>query len=180
MRLGIYVGSFNPVHVGHIHVVNYLLENNYVDKILLLPTPSYWDKTNLLDMNDRINMLKVYENDKVIVDTKHNNYPYTYQVLNSLRKDYKDDELYLIIGSDNIEKFDLWEHVDEILENKVIVVKRDDTDIEKYTSKFNTNNFIIVNEFKPIDISSSRIRNNKDYNYLDKEVYNYIKENNLY
>lgn len=180
MRLGIYVGSFNPVHVGHIHVVNYLLENNYVDKILLLPTPSYWDKTNLLDMNDRINMLKVYENDKVIVDTKHNNYPYTYQVLNSLKKDYKDDELYLIIGSDNIEKFDLWEHVDEILENKVIVVKRDDTDIEKYTSKFNTNNFIIVNEFKPIDISSSRIRNNKDYNYLDKEVYNYIKENNLY
>lgn len=180
MRLGIYVGSFNPVHVGHIHVVNYLLQNNYVDKILLLPTPSYWDKTNLLDMNDRINMLKVYENDKVIVDTKHNNYPYTYQVLNSLKKDYKDDELYLIIGSDNIEKFDLWEHVDEILENKVIVVKRDDTDIEKYTSKFNTNNFIIVNEFKPIDISSSRIRNNKDYNYLDKEVYNYIKENNLY
>lgn len=180
MRLGIYVGSFNPVHVGHIHVVNYLLENNHVDKILLLPTPSYWDKTNLLDMNDRINMLKVYENDKVIVDTKHNNYPYTYQVLNSLRKDYKDDELYLIIGSDNIEKFDLWEHVDEILENKVIVVKRDDTDIEKYTAKFNTNNFIIVNEFKPIDISSSRIRNNKDYNYLDKEVYNYIKENNLY
>jgi len=180
MRLGIYVGSFNPVHVGHIHVVNYLLDNNYVDKILLLPTPSYWDKTNLLDMNDRINMLKVYENDKVIVDTKHNNYPYTYQVLNSLRKDYKDDELYLIIGSDNIEKFDLWEHVDEILENKVIVVKRDDTDIEKYTAKFNTNNFIIVNEFKPIDISSSRIRNNKDYNYLDKEVYNYIKENNLY
>lgn len=180
MRLGIYVGSFNPVHVGHIHVVNYLLENNYVDKILLLPTPSYWDKTNLLDVNDRINMLKVYENDKVIVDTKHNNYPYTYQVLNSLRKDYKDDELYLIIGSDNIEKFDLWEHVDEILENKVIVVKRDDTDIEKYTAKFNTNNFIIVNEFKPIDISSSRIRNNKDYNYLDKEVYNYIKENNLY
>lgn len=180
MRLGIYVGSFNPVHVGHIHVVNYLLENNYVDKILLLPTPSYWDKTNLLDMNDRINMLKVYENDKVIVDTKHNNYPYTYQVLNSLKKDYKDDELYLIIGSDNIEKFDLWEHVDEILENKVIVVRRDDTDIEKYTAKFNTNNFIIVNEFKPIDISSSRIRNNKDYNYLDKEVYNYIKENNLY
>ena len=180
MRLGIYVGSFNPVHVGHIHVVNYLLEKKYVDKILLLPTPSYWDKTNLLDMNDRINMLKVYENDKVIVDAKHNNYPYTYQVLNSLRKDYKDDELYLIIGSDNIEKFDLWEHVDEILENKVIVVRRDDTDIEKYTSKFNTTNFIIVNEFKPIDISSSRIRNNKDYNYLDKEVYNYIKENNLY
>lgn len=180
MRLGIYVGSFNPVHVGHIHVVNFLLENDYVDKILLLPTPSYWDKTNLLDMNDRINMLKVYENEKIIVDTKHNNYPYTYQVLNSLRVDYKEDEFYLIIGSDNIEKFHLWEHVDEILESKVIIVKRDDTDIEKYTSKFNTNNFIIVDDFKPIEISSTEIRNDINSKYLDKEVYNYIKENNLY
>lgn len=180
MRIGIYVGSFNPVHVGHIHVVNYLLENDYVDKVLLIPTPSYWDKTNLADMNDRINMLKVYESDKIIVDTTNNNHPYTYQVLNSLRSDYKDDEFYLIIGSDNIEKFHLWEHVDEILKNKVIIVKRDDTDIEKYTNKFNTNNFIIVKDFKPIEISSTEIRNNIESKYLDKEVYNYIKENNLY
>ena len=180
MRIGIYVGSFNPVHVGHMHVVNYLLENDYVDKVLLLPTPSYWDKTNLADMNDRINMLKVYENDKVVVDTIHNNYPYTYQVLNSLRSDYKDDDFYLIIGSDNIEKFNLWQHVDEILKNKVIIVRRDNTDIEKYTSKFNTNNFIILNNFKPIDISSTEIRNNINSKYIDKEVYEYIKENNIY
>lgn len=180
MRLGIYVGSFNPVHIGHIHVVNYLLEKDFVDKILLIPTPSYWDKNNLANMQDRIEMLKVYENNKIKVDTKHNNYPYTYQVLESLKKDYPKDQLYLIIGSDNIEKFHLWEHVEEILENKVIVVKRDNTDIEKYTKQFNTDNFIVVNEFKPINISSSKIRNDKDFQYLDKEVYNYIKNNKLY
>lgn len=180
MRLGIYVGSFNPIHVGHIHVVNYLLENNYVDKVFLLPTPSYWDKTDLANMNDRINMLKVYENEKIIVDTKHNNYPYTYQVLESLKKDYNEDEFYLIIGSDNIEKFHMWQHVDKIIENKVIIVKRDNTDIQKHISKFNTNNFIIVNEFKPINISSTEIRKNLNNEYLDKMVYDYIKEKDLY
>lgn len=180
MRLGVYVGSFNPVHIGHIHVVNYLLENNYVDKVLLIPTPSYWDKNNLVNMEDRIRMLKIYENEKITVDTTHNNYPYTYQVLNALKKDYYNDELFLIIGSDNIEKFNLWEHVDEILLNKVIVVKRDNTDIEKYTKKFNSNNFIIVNDFIPIDISSTEIRNNLTDKFLDKEIYNYIKNNNLY
>ena len=40
MRLGIYMGSFNPPHKGHISVVNYLLDNNYVDKVLFVPTLS--------------------------------------------------------------------------------------------------------------------------------------------
>lgn len=180
MRLGIYVGSFNPVHIGHIHVVNYLLEKNYIDKVLIIPTPCYWDKTNLANMEDRVNMLKNYETENIIVDTIHNNYKYTYEVLNSLKKDYPNDELFLIIGSDNIEKFNLWEHVDEILENKVIVVRRDNTDVKKYIDKFNTNNFIIVDEFNPIDISSSKIRSNVTDEYLDTNVFNYIKNNNLY
>ena len=44
MRLGIYIGSFNPVHIGHMDVVNYLLINNYVDRVLIVPTLGYWDK----------------------------------------------------------------------------------------------------------------------------------------
>ena len=61
MRLGIYVGSFNPVHKGHIKVANYLVDNNYLDMILLLPTPNYWDKQDLAPTKDRLNMLKLFE-----------------------------------------------------------------------------------------------------------------------
>ena len=50
MKLGLYVGSFNPVHNGHLKVINYLLDNNIVDKVIVLPTPNYWDKQNLLDL----------------------------------------------------------------------------------------------------------------------------------
>lgn len=47
MRIGVYVGSFDPVHIGHIKIVNYLLDNHIVDKIIIIPTGCYWNKTNL-------------------------------------------------------------------------------------------------------------------------------------
>ena len=122
MRLGVYVGSFNPVHKGHIQVANYLLDNNYIDKIEIIPTGNYWDKKNLIDVNFRIEMLKFYESEKIYINETLNNCEYTYQVLNELKKD--NNELYLIIGSDNLPNFHLWKNIDEILKNKVIVVSR--------------------------------------------------------
>ena len=61
MRIGVFVGSFNPVHEGHIKVANYLLENDYVDKVLILPTPNYWDKQDLIPVRHRYKMLKFYD-----------------------------------------------------------------------------------------------------------------------
>ena len=74
MRLGIYIGSFNPPHRGHINVVNYLLDNDYVDRVLIIPTLGYWDKQDLISLEHRINMLKIFENDKIVVDCVHNNF----------------------------------------------------------------------------------------------------------
>ena len=177
MRLGIYIGSFNPVHKGHIDVVNYLLTNNY--KVLIVPTLAYWDKDNLAPIIDRINMLKYFENDKIKIDQEHNKYAYTYQLMRALKKNY-DDELYLIIGADNIIEFDKWKEYQELLKYKIIVMNRDNIDINSYIEKYHSNNFIVVNDYKYIDISSSEIRNNLDSKYLDSKVLKYIKDNNLY
>ena len=179
MRLGIYIGSFNPVHKGHIDVVNYLLTNNYIDKVLVVPTLAYWDKDNLAPIIDRINMLKYFENDKIKIDQEHNKYAYTYQLMRALKKNY-DDELYLIIGADNIIEFDKWKEYQELLKYKIIVMNRDNIDINSYIEKYHSNNFIVVNDYKYIDISSSEIRNNLDSKYLDSKVLKYIKDNNLY
>ena len=178
MRLGVFVGSFNPVHEGHIKVVNYLLDNNYVDKVLLLATPDYWDKQDLAPIKDRVHMLRCYENDKIIVDNIHNKYPYAFQVIRSLKVDYK-DELYLIIGADNIINFDKWQHLEELLENKIIVLNRNNINIENYLSKYDRSKFIVLSEFPFIDISSTEIRNG-NYEYLHPKVIEYIKEHNLY
>ena len=179
MRLGIYIGSFNPPHKGHIDVVNYLLINNYVDRVLIVPTLGYWNKNSLIDIKHRINMLKFFENGKVEVDTKHNQYKYTYQLMRALSKDYQ-DELYLIMGADNVINFDKWKNYQEILKYKIIVMNRDDIDINKYIKKYKSNNFIVVNNYKYIRVSSSNIRNNIDSKYLDSKVLNYIKDNKLF
>ncbi len=179
MRLGIYMGSFNPPHKGHIRIINYLLKNKYVDKILIVPTLSYWDKINLVDIKDRINMLKFYENKNIIIDTKHNHLIYTYELVQELEKEYPNDELSIIMGADNIINIMKWKNYQELIKYNIIVMNRDNIDISEYVNKLN-GNFTIINDYKPINISSTEIRKNLSSKYLDKKVIDYIKENNLY
>lgn len=182
MRLGVYVGSFDPVHNGHISVMDYLIDNNYLDKIVILPTKNYWDKKGLSDIDKRLEMLKMIKRDYLIVDGVNNKYDYTYQILESLKKEYPYDDLYLIIGADNIISFDKWMKVDEIIENnKIIVLNRDNIDIRKYVSKFKgQSNFIIIKDYPYVNISSTKLRNKLDKNYLPLKIYNFIKANKLY
>ena len=179
MKLGVYIGSFNPVHLGHIDVINYLLNEKIVDRVLVVPTGNYWNKTDLIGINDRVNMLKFFESNNIIIDNRHNNIPFTYQLMRELKKDYKDD-LYLILGADNIISFDKWKNYEELLTYKIIVVNRSDIDIESCIKKYSTSNFIICKDYKPIDISSTFIRENLDCDYIDERVRKYIKDNDLY
>lgn len=89
MRIGVYVGSFNPVHLVHKYVINYLIDNRYVDKIIVVPTGNYWNKTDLISVNHRINMLKYYENDKIIINDYLNDKQYSYEILDIIKKRIK-------------------------------------------------------------------------------------------
>ena len=178
MKLGIFMGSFNPPHKGHIGVTNYLLDNGYVDKILVVPTLNYWNKNNLIDIKDRINMLKFYESDNIIIDTTHNEYIYTIDLVHEIEKDYPNYVLSVIMGADNIIDLDKWKNYQELLKYNIIVMNRSDIDIEKYINKYN-GNFTIINDFN-MPISSTDIRNCLSEDYLDKDILKYIEENNLY
>lgn len=182
MRIGVFVGSFDPIHVGHIKVMDYLIEKNYLDKIIILPTLDYWDKIHLTDVNIRSNMLKLIRRDYLIVDNENNKYRYTYEILNVLSKKYKNDELFLIISADNIVSFDKWKNVDEILEkNKVIVLNRNNIDINSYVIKFKyKDKFIVIQDYPFINISSTELRNKLDRKYLTEDIYRYILDNHLY
>ena len=176
MKIGVFVGSFDPVHKGHISIMYYLIDNKIVDKLLVIATGNYWDKQNITDLNKRIEMLSFIKNDNIIIDTKYNNIPYTYQILRALNKENPKDEFYLVIGADNANTLYKWKHYNEIIKYGIIVIKRDNAKIKLKTNKL----IIIDKDFE--NISSTMIRNNVDKckSYLDKNIYKYIKENKLY
>lgn len=187
MRVGIYVGSFDPVHKGHKMVVDYLLNNDYVDKVLVIPTGAYWDKTGIIPVNYRIDMWNYYKSDRIVVDKRYNDIEYTYMILDKLEREC-DDELYLIIGADNVINFDKWKNYQKILERKILVIPRENIEMDKYFSRYEKkDNFIVVEGFKEVDISSKEIRGllhdgkyDEVKKYLDKEIIEYIKKNDLY
>lgn len=190
MRLGIYVGSFNPVHKGHEFIANYVIKKNYVDKVLMIPTEGYWDKTGLIDLEHRVNMLKLCENENVLVSSEYSSYEFTYEILEALAEKLSNTELYLIIGADNLIKFELWENIDLILKHKVLVLGRNDINMGEQIKKFTAeqqNHFVLVKDFPEVDVSSTRVRNkllscnfSELSNELDENVLQYILKNKLY
>lgn len=176
MKIGVFVGSFDPVHNGHTNVMNYLLNKKIVDKVLVIATGNYWNKQNLTDLNKRLDMLDLIKKDNIIIDKIHNNLKYTYQILNALKKENQNDEFYLVIGADNANTLYKWKNYDEIIKHGIIVVGRDDIKIKLKTKKL-----IYINKNFG-NVSSTKIRkdvlNNKQY--LKDLVYNYIIDNNLY
>lgn len=179
MKIGVFVGSFNPPHKGHIKIVRDLIEKKYLDKIIIIPTKEYWDKRNLVSLNDRINMLRFYENNNIIIDTVNNSINYTSDILDNTKKEYNEDEIYLIIGADQLPKFNLWYNINNILNYKIIVINRNDIDIDNYINNFKNKNNFIKTDIEQLNMSSTEIRNG-NIEYLDKIVYDYIKKNNLY
>lgn len=184
-RIGVFIGSFDPVHKGHTHVMKYLLEHNVIDKILVLPTGNYWDKTNVSPLENRIDMLRYFENEQIEVSGEYNDLVITYQLFRKLKEKYPADSLYLIIGADNIVRFDEWDELDELLEYHIIVVNRDNIDIQKYIDRFNKkDNFFVIDNFDYLPVSSTEIRANVDskeaIKYLDERVRKYIKEKGMY
>lgn len=187
MKIGIYTGSFNPVHNGHIKIANYLIDN-YLDKLIVIPTGNYWYKTNLVDLKHRINMFKIFENDKLIVDTKRNEYGYNYKILLDVQEEYQDAELYLVLGADNIVNFDKWMYKEELLKYNFIIINRDNIDIKYYLDKLGKKDkYIITKDLPMLDISATKIREAIEYKKddilkenIDERVLEYIKENNLY
>lgn len=181
MKVGVFVGSFDPVHTGHTAIMNYLVSEKIVDKVLVIPTGNYWDKQNLTELSKRIEMLELISSDKIIIDKIRNNYEYTYQILDSLNDENSQDKYYLVIGMDNFKNIHLWKECERILKHGVIVIKRDG-----YRAECMNDGVIFVDKGFG-DVSSTVIRKKiKDGKYedissfLDRNVLEYIVKKGLY
>ena len=193
MKIGVYGGCFNPCHLMHKELVNSLLNNNYFDRIIILPTGDFYNKSNLLKGEIREKMLNLMfkDNNRVIVSNYEfkNNLIYTYRSLDYISSMYKGDEIYFILGSDNLKSFDTWKKYEYILDNyNLLVVKRVGVNIDKEVERFSKykGKLEVVN-LNLDSTSSSNIRNlllnDLDLDakkYLDDNVYDFIIKYGLY
>lgn len=129
MKIGIFPGSFNPVHIGHLAVANYIVENEGYDELWFLITPQnpMKRKTDILDQELRLQMLEhsIKGYDKFKICTIEWDMPkptYTINTLQKLRMMYPQYKFDLIIGSDNWQKIHRWKDYQMILKNYHTIV----------------------------------------------------------
>ena len=192
MKVGVFGGSFNPPHKMHLNIGLELVNKQYVDKVIYVPTGSkYKYKNNLIPDKNRLEMLNIltdkYEQLSVDDYELKDEVVYTCETLAYFKELYPDDEIYFICGADNLSYIDKWKNGEEILNNyKIIAMKRKGEDIEELLKKFVVyKNNIIVANVEQQDISSTdireRLKENKEVlDVLDKDVYEYIRKNELY
>lgn len=188
MKIGIFGGSFNPPHRNHKSIALDLISNGYVNEVIYVPTGNKYNKKDLIDAFDRVEMLKIMtrNNENLLVADYEvkSVLTYTYQTLDYFKNLYPNDEIYFICGTDNLKEITTWKNYEYILNNyKLLVVKRNNDNIKDILKKLNKNSIIITNIITQ-DTSSTKIRNRlingEEAIDLDSEVLNYIKRRKLY
>ena len=188
MNIGLYFGTFNPVHIGHLKVANYVLNNSNLDEVWLVLTPQSPHKTEsiLIGFYHRYKMLEIvckkykciFPSD-IEKDLKKPNY--TIRTLDYLKTEKNSNDYNLIIGDDNIEKLKTWKEYTRIIENhKIYVYPRKN---QQKNSKLTHKNICYLNA-SIINVSASNIRKNIldkkiDNLKIDPEVLAYLMNNNI-
>lgn len=193
MRIGIFGGTFDPVHIGHMKMAEHAMKEFALDKIIFVPNANPPHKKDKLieDYSHRFKMLEIaFEgacNFSVSdYESESGKYYYSLHTMRHFRELYGDDT-YFIIGGDSLMTIHQWYEYETLLkENKFIVFLRDGNEdfyktVEKYRS-FGAR--IHVSKMKETVVSSTEIRKNinkmKKTDLITDEVYNYIVENGLY
>ena len=185
-KIGFWGGCFNPPSCAHIDLAKEMLENLNLNKIFFVPVGNYYEKEGLVDSNHRYNMLKLATNNiKKLevedIEIKENKKLYAKDAFKLIQEKYPEDDIYFIMGSDNYINMHNWKEYEDIIKKyKYIVVERPNFNIS-----IDQENIVHYKPEKTNDISSTLIRKLLEEkasldNYIDKDVYKYIKDNNLY
>jgi nicotinate-nucleotide adenylyltransferase len=185
MKIGLFFGSFNPIHIGHLAIANYIKEFSDLDELWLIVSPQnpLKKKKTLLDEYERLKMveLALSNEDKIKASDIEFRLPkpsFTIDTLTYLNEKFPKNEFAIILGTDNFESFHKWKNYEEILKQyKLYVYPRPGYDLGDYK-----NHPSIEQIDAPImEISSSFIRRSiqegKNVRYfLPERVYQYINE----
>ena len=188
MKIGLFFGSFNPMHIGHKIIASYMEEFTNLEKVCFVVSPQnpLKKKQNLLDQYHRLMIIRMEleDNPKLEVSDIEFGMPqpsYSIDTLVRLKEEHPENEYALIMGADNLQNFHKWKNYEQILENySIYVYPRPGIEINRTHQ-----NIHIVDGVPQMEISASFIRNSikqgKDVSYLMPEkAWQYIDEMNFY
>ena len=196
--IGIFGGTFDPIHLGHRYLAEAAIAEAGLDKLIIMPAkiPPHKADAKIVSGEQRLEMCRLaFSNlDKAEIsdhELGQEGKSYSYNTVRWLKESYPDSRICFIMGSDQLEVFDTWYRWQDILElADIIVLSREDglaaEVLEKKAARFtDIPGKVTVIRVKPFEISSTKIRkmlgNNEDCScYLDKKVIEYIKEEGLY
>ena len=188
-KIGLFFGSFNPVHVGHLAIAGHMLEFTDLDEVWMVVSPHnpLKKKESLLSDTHRLRLVReaIGENARIKASNIEFKLPqpnYTIDTLAYLREKYPAHKFVLIMGTDNLQNLHKWKNYEQLLAGYYIYAyKRPGFD----SGKFDTHPSVKVTDAPLMEISSSFIRqaikDKKDVRYLlAPPVWQYSKEMHFY
>jgi nicotinate-nucleotide adenylyltransferase len=191
MKIGLFFGSFNPIHIGHLIIANIMAENTDLDKVWFVVSPHnpFKNKSSLAHEFDRLKMveLAIFDNYKLEATDIEFHLPkpsYTIDTLTHIAVKYPNHQFVLIMGEDNMVSFHKWKNFEQILKNYTIYLYRRPILDKSPQNSINHENVKII-EAPLMDISATYIRDcvskKKSINYLvHPDVISYINSHALY
>lgn len=181
MKIGIFGGSFNPIHKGHINIAEEAIKSLGLDKLYFVPAykSPFKSKEIYADAEDRVNMINLVKPDKTEVsmfEINRKGTSYTIETVKYIRSKHKDDELFLLIGTDNLYKLNKWRDIDQIAkETQIVVFRREGPFSKENIKRYKCQ--LLKNEL--YNFSSTDFRRGF-MNNVPTEVSEYIGHNHLY
>lgn len=195
-KIGFFGGSFNPLTIAHINLSNKIVKDCNLDKLIFVPIGDFYEKTELIEFKHRYNMIKLVCNtnkklEVIDIENDKSTKLYAIDTFEIIKKHYMNDDIYFIMGTDNLEKIKDWKSYNDLVAKyKYIILERKENAFQDIISnnkdiKEHREKFSIVSDYKYNNISSSLVRNkirkHEDVSKLiPKEIEEYIKKNNLY
>ena len=189
MKIGLFFGSFNPVHIGHMIIANYMATQTDLDKVWMVVSPQnpHKKKSSLARDHDRLHLVRlaIDDNPKLKASDIEFNLPkpsYTIDTLTYLNEQYPKHQFSLIMGGDNLGTFHKWKNFELILRDyEVYVYQRPEYEL----GALSEHPAVKIFEAPLMQISASYIRKcikeKKSVQYLVPEVvFEYIEGSSLY
>lgn len=191
-KIGLFFGSFNPIHIGHLILANYILENSDMDELWFVVSPQnpFKDKKSLLTDHNRLDMvqLAVKNYPKMRASNVEFSLPkpsYTIDTLTYLKEKYPNYSFALIMGEDNLDSLPKWKNSEKLMSDYQIIVYPRTFEGEKKDSEYLQHENISMINAPIIELSATEIRNmikeGKNVRpMLPPEVFEYLDGSSFY